>query len=216
MEDIVIKFNKIIEQNNNYADSLGTKKRQAQKLLRLNEVSKFCKIINIKYLQKSIAELEKQKADASDSSMKFAIQLSQKRKELEATKRQLNDEEEGARRVNQYLNDYFGHRFITLVAEAVDDDEKRIRFKIMRGDKPAYNLSEGECSLIAFCYFVAKLEDVETSGAKPVIWIDDPISSLDSNHIFFIYSLLSSQITEKDNCEQLFVSTHNLDFLKYL
>lgn len=216
LEDIVIKFNKIIEQNNNYADSLGTKKRQAQKLLRLNEVSKFCKIINIKYLQKSIAELEKQKADASDSSMKFAIQLSQKRKELEATKRQLNDEEEGARRVNQYLNDYFGHRFITLVAEAVDDDEKRIRFKIMRGDKPAYNLSEGECSLIAFCYFVAKLEDVETSGAKPVIWIDDPISSLDSNHIFFIYSLLSSQITEKDNCEQLFVSTHNLDFLKYL
>ncbi len=148
--------------------------------------------------------------------MKFAIQLSQKRKELEATKRQLNDEEEGARRVNQYLNDYFGHRFITLVAEAVDDDEKRIRFKIMRGDKPAYNLSEGECSLIAFCYFVAKLEDVETSGAKPVIWIDDPISSLDSNHIFFIYSLLSSQITEKDNCEQLFVATHNLDFLKYL
>ena len=81
---------------------------------------------------------------------------------------------------------------------------------------PAFNLSEGKCSIIAFCYFMAKLEDIETSGAKPIIWIDDPISSLDSNHIFFIYSLLSSQITEKDNCEQLFVSTHNLDFLKYL
>lgn len=86
----------------------------------------------------------------------------------------------------------------------------------MRGNKPAFNLSEGECSLIAFCYFMAKLEDVKTSRDKPIIWIDDPISSLDSNHIFFIYSLLSSQITEKDNCEQLFVSTHNLDFLKYL
>ena len=216
LENIISDFNKIIEQNNNYANSLGTKKRQAQKLLRLDAVSEFCKTIKIMDLQKKLSELEKATAIATDSSIKYAIQLSQKRKELEETKRQLNDEEEGARRVNQYLNDYFGHRFITLVAEAIDDDEKHIRFKIMRGDKPAYNLSEGECSLIAFCYFMAKLEDVETNGTKPIIWVDDPISSLDSNHIYFVYSLLSSLITEKDNCEQLFVSTHNLDFLKYL
>lgn len=144
------------------------------------------------------------------------MELLKKRKELEDTKRQLNDEEEGARRVNQYLNHYFGHKFITLVAESVGKEEKRIRFKIMRGDKPAYNLSEGECSLIAFCYFVARLEDAETSRENPIIWIDDPISSLDSNHIFFIYSLLSAQILEKNSCEQLFISTHNLDFLKYL
>ena len=184
--------------------------------MRFDEVSGFCKTIRITELQKNLAELGQATTTATDSSIKLAIQLSQKRKELEETKRQLNDEEEGARRVNQYLNHYFGHRFITLVAETIEDDEKRIKFKIMRGDKPAYNLSEGECSLIAFCYFMAKLEDVETIGAKPIIWIDDPISSLDSNHIYFIYSLLSSQITEKDNCEQLFVSTHNLDFLKYL
>lgn len=216
LDSIISDFNKIIEANNNYANSLCTKKSQAQRLLRLDEVSKFCKTIKITDLQKNLAELEKEKTAAADSALKLTIQLSQKRQELDDTKRRLNDEEEGARRVNQYLNHYFGHRFITLVAEAVEDDGKRIRFKIMRGNEPAFNLSEGECSLIAFCYFMAKLEDVETSGAKPIIWIDDPISSLDSNHIYFIYSLLSSQITEKDNCEQLFVSTHNLDFLKYL
>ena len=33
---------------------------------------------------------------------------------------------------------------------------------------------------------MAKLDDVTTSGQKPIIWIDDPISSLDSNHIYFI------------------------------
>ena len=215
LDSIICDFNKIIETNNNYANSLGTKKSQAQRLLRLDEVSKFCKTIKITDLQKNLAELEKEKTAAADSALKLTIQLSQKRQDLDDTKRRLNDEEEGARRVNQYLNHYFGHRFITLVAEAVEDDGKRIRFKIMRGNEPAFNLSEGECSLIAFCYFMAKLEDVETSGAKPIIWIDDPISSLDSNHIYFIYSLLLSQITEKDNCEQLFVSTHNLDFLNF-
>jgi len=63
---------------------------------------------------------------------------------------------------------------------------------------------------------MAKLEDIETKGSKPIIWIDDPISSLDSNHIFFVYSLINSEIVAKDDFEQLFVSTHNLDFLKYL
>ncbi|MBF4344353.1 hypothetical protein EAY39_27115, partial [Vibrio anguillarum] len=76
--------------------------------------------------------------------------------------------------------------------------------------------SEGECSLLAFCYFLAKLDDVATKDSKPIIWIDDPISSLDGNHIFFIYSLLNAEVVEKGKFAQLFVSTHNLDFLKYL
>jgi wobble nucleotide-excising tRNase len=63
---------------------------------------------------------------------------------------------------------------------------------------------------------MAKLEDIETKGSKPIIWIDDPISSLDSNHIFFVYSLINSEIVAKQDFEQLFISTHNLDFLKYL
>jgi wobble nucleotide-excising tRNase len=63
---------------------------------------------------------------------------------------------------------------------------------------------------------MAKLEDIETKGSKPVIWIDDPISSLDSNHIFFVYSLINAEIIMKQEFEQIFISTHNLDFLKYL
>jgi wobble nucleotide-excising tRNase len=77
-------------------------------------------------------------------------------------------------------------------------------------------LSEGECSLIAFCYFMAKLDDIESNGKNLIIWIDDPISSLDSNHVFFVYSLLRAEIVEASKYEQLFISTHNLDFLKYL
>ena len=75
---------------------------------------------------------------------------------------------------------------------------------------------------------MAKLEDIETKGKQPIIWIDDPISSLDANHIFFVYSLIKAKIVtlekyedsgklkERDRFKQLFISTHNLDFLKYL
>ncbi|NHN34968.1 AAA family ATPase [Paenibacillus sp. S3N08] len=36
-----------------------------------------------------------------------------------------------------------------------------MRFEIVRNGKRAYHLSEGECSLISFCYFIAKLDDIE-------------------------------------------------------
>ena len=108
--------------------------------------------------------------------------------------RQLNDEEEGAKRVNRYLNDFFGHNFVTLEAEEVMEGDKRIRFRIMRNGKPAFNLSQGERSLISFCYFMAKLDDIDTNGRKPLIWIDDPISSLDTNHIYFMYSLIVAKM----------------------
>ncbi len=108
------------------------------------------------------------------------------------------------------------------ITKIIDSIEKKtllntqINQTLIRDDKKAYHLSEGECSLLAFCYFMAKLEDIDTKGSKPIIWIDDPISSLDSNHIFFIYSLINEKIVNNHIFGQLFISTHNLDFLKYL
>lgn len=63
---------------------------------------------------------------------------------------------------------------------------------------------------------MAKLEDIDTKGEKPIVYIDDPISSLDNNHIFFVFGLINSEIVNSGSFSQLFISTHNLDFLKYL
>jgi wobble nucleotide-excising tRNase len=56
----------------------------------------------------------------------------------------------------------------------------------------------------------------EINSSKLIIYIDDPNSSLDSNHIFFMFSLIESVIAKPQKYCQLFISTHNLDFLKYL
>lgn len=184
--------------------------------MRLQEVADFCSTIDYTNEIARIASLKAVSDNATQEEKNMQTFLNRKIAEKQAKLRQLNDEEEGARRVNAYLNDYFGHNFVSLEAENVPAGENRIRFRIMRNDKPAYNLSEGECSLIAFCYFMAKLDDVNTQTKKPIIWIDDPISSLDGNHVFFIYSLLRVKLVEANQFEQLFVSTHNLDFLKYL
>ena len=104
--------------------------------------------------------------------------------------------------------------------ETSSTNGQSIKFEIQRlknGSKTkAHNLSEGECSLISFCYFLAKIQDDLDQDKKPIIWIDDPICSLDSNHIFFIFSLIEERICKEKKFSQLFISTHNLEFLKYL
>lgn len=221
-EDVLSVWNsyeEIRQASNNFSSELADKKIEAQKLLRLREVSDFLDIIDYSRQITEIGKLKIEETTAKTNKETKENEIEEKEDEIKAKNRLLNDEEKGALKVNEYLNDFFGHGSLELRAIEENGDEeksKQIRFQVIRDGNEAHHLSEGECSLLAFCYFMAKLEDVETKGRKPIIWIDDPISSLDGNHIFFIYSLIKSEIVEKALFEQLFVSTHNLDFLKYL
>lgn len=211
-------FERIRQHANAYTNYLGSEQADAKRKLRLREVSDFVNTIQYSTEVAKINEL-RNSADGKEQKKAAVVQKIQNQKKLIDDKmRLMNDEEKGALKVNEYLNNFFGHDFVTLKAleEADQLGGKKIRFEIVRNGKTAHHLSEGECSLIAFCYFMAKLEDIETKGSKPIVWIDDPISSLDSNHIFFVYSLINSEIVSKQEYEQLFITTHNLDFLKYL
>ena len=211
-------FEKYKNEANGYSNSLGSEQTEAKKLLRLREVSDFVTTIQYSNATARIQTLKETSENETQGKQAVEEKIRQQITQIEDKERLMKDEEKGALKVNEYLNNFFGHDFLTL--QALEDTDvlggKKIRFEIVRNGKKAHHLSEGECSLIAFCYFMAKLEDIDTKGSKPIIWIDDPISSLDSNHIFFVYSLINAEIIAKQEFEQIFISTHNLDFLKYL
>ncbi|SHG48585.1 Wobble nucleotide-excising tRNase [Salegentibacter echinorum] len=219
VENTKDKLEEIRTNSNEYSSKLDSDQNEAKKKLRLKEVHDF--INDIRYDDlitelDSLAEKEKNERNKKDAKQdkidKLLKNISEKQKELK-------DESKGADKVNEYLNDHFGHEFLTMKAIEFEDEETGndiYRFEIRREGKKAYHLSEGEKSLIAFCYFVAKLQDIATKEKNPIIWIDDPISSLDGNHIFFIYSLLKIKIYNSKDFEQIFISTHNLNFFKYL
>lgn len=217
IEQIFTKYNDICVKSNEHTNTLSEIKKETQKTLRLHEVRTFVDTINYTSEKEKINELEQEKKNTENETRVIQSEIDNIIQMIGDKKTQLNDEEKGAKRVNDYLNHFFGHQSLKLKAITEENSwDKKIHFEIYRGDQRAFNLSEGECSLIAFCYFMAKLDDVSTNGKQAVIWIDDPVSSLDGNHIFFVYSLLRAEIVDKKRFEQLFVSTHNLDFLKYL
>lgn len=89
-------------------------------------------------------------------------------------------------------------------------------------------LSEGEKNFIAFLYFYQLClgTDIENnSSKKKIIVIDDPVSSLDSQVLFIVTTLIHQLIEKKGlrpyhkdlknpNIGQVFILTHNIYFHK--
>jgi len=222
--DLQTEIADIISKNNQKTITLTQDQNDTRKELRLNEIYGFIQDIDYCEEQKKISELKTEKQDLERNVESIGQKISSIENEIKILNLEMKDERRGAEKVNEYLNHYFGYEGLKLVATE-HEESPGFKFKILRGEEPAFNLSEGECSLVAFCYFIAKLEDTETKGKDLIIWIDDPVSSLDSNHTFFVFSLIENVITKPYKNEdgsnsfkykQLFISTHNLDFLKYL
>jgi wobble nucleotide-excising tRNase len=214
--DTIVNINKLILEHFNKSTTLKVDQDRARIELRFSEISKFLTSINYQSRILEIKELKIEVATAKaylDEINKKIEFLKEEKRVLEA---QAKDESKGAELVNRHLTHFFGHSELKLVAEG---NAPNIFFKIVRDNGYANNLSEGECSLISFCYFIARMEDElndDLNSNRLIIYIDDPISSLDSNHIFFMFSLIESIIAKPKKYCQLFISTHNLDFLKYL
>lgn len=219
----IAAINALIVINNGKTSTLEKDKTAARDALRLADVFTFAETISYEKELGHIAVLKVDADTAGTAHTDGEKEIRVAEAEVQALRAKQKDERKGAERVNSLLTNFFGHDGIKL--EARDGEDKvTVKFEVTRDGKAAYNLSEGECSLIAFCYFMAKLDDPESKGKDLIIYIDDPISSLDGNHIFFMFSLIESLIAKpikKDGAnsyryKQLFISTHNLDFLKYL
>lgn len=224
LSEYLSKCAELIYEHGKKTASLADDQQQARIELRLAEVAKFIQDVNLEKLELDFAEAKVALGQGEVALESVRTTLGDEEVKLQSLRAQLKDERRGAEQVNLLLSHHFGHESLKLVA-VEEAGQSTFRFQVMRGAEIAHNLSEGECSLVAFCYFMAKLKDVDSAGKELVIFIDDPISSLDSNHIFFVYSLILDIIakpTQIPNAspayayKQLFISTHNLDFLKYL
>ncbi len=123
--------------------------------------------------------------------------------EIRTLEQELSEAAKGAGRINDLLAAYFGKNDLRITVAA----DKR--FQIIRAGIVAKNLSEGEKTAIAFAYFITRIQDGRHPIDQTIVVIDDPISSLDANHLFNTYALIKTQLA---GCRQLFISTHSFEF----
>jgi wobble nucleotide-excising tRNase len=102
----------------------------------------------------------------------------------------------------------------------IKDSEDGIGYSLYRNNNECsfHTLSEGERNFIALAYFLISLNTVEEENSlikEGIVIIDDPISSLDKNSIFQIFSIISYEM-ENYKLRQYFILTHNLEFFSHL
>lgn len=96
-------------------------------------------------------------------------------------------------------------------------------YKVVRpgGGNAKKTLSEGEKTFLSFLYFYHLIKGSNTSDGtltNRVVVFDDPISSLDSDVLFIVSSLIRELIGEvkngSNNIKQMLILTHNVYFHK--
>ena len=212
-------INETLELNNKFTENFVWVIENERLKYKNHLVAKFLK--QKKYLakqtryDKAISEIEK-----------LNIKVGAYEKQIDRLIAMKKSDEEGCMQFNSFVQSFLSREDIEV---KLNTDTKK--FNLMRGDELAQNLSEGEKMAISFSHFLVQMKSTEQKGdlGNYIIFIDDPISSLDSNHVFQINSLLREvffdQTPDTNNpeqlmwgvkCKQLFISTHNFEFFNLL
>jgi len=194
---IISEINQIIDKHNEKVKNHKNEVSNAQRNLELNAIANAFIDVNYKELLEQLEELKKNEEEVK-------IGLEEVNKKINELERQTSDITIALDDINRHLKDFFGREEIKL---ELDNNKKG--YVIKRNGIPAQNLSEGEKTAIAFSYFIVKVGEKDFDKSQGIIFIDDPISSFDSNFIYHCFSLIKIHFS---NVGQLFISTHNFQF----
>lgn len=192
--------NSVIREHNDQSSAFEQLRQESMKSLLVHYAALFEVEEQYSLRLAEIAEL----THSISSSERELVALEKSVRTIEAS---LSEAHKGADRLNQLLAAYFGKTDIRIDVSSAKD------FQISRSGVAALNLSEGEQTAIGFAYFITRVQDGRFPLSDQVLVIDDPISSLDANHIFNTYALIKTQL---DGAKQLFLLTHNFDFYNLL
>ena len=216
--ELINQANQEIEKHNNLVSNLSKEKENL-----IQEIWKYLVednkdiiqtfIKKDRGLQKGIDNLEKQR-----------LELLEKYKSLDSEIKELNKKvtsvQPAVDEINKLLEAY-GFKNFTIVPTKADANQYQIQRE--NGDNAQATLSEGEATFITLLYFLQFIKGGTTPekvNEKRVVIIDDPISSLDSNVLFVVSSLIKEIVKDirngKGNIQQIIVLTHNVYFQKEL
>lgn len=209
---IIQHINYIIEQHNNFVDNETEIKLSIEHEIKNSLISSL--LLDPRYIRaKKIIE------DSNQGITKTTEKISTITNLIAEEEAKISDVKKGADEINHILSQLFLNKSninLKVIKGRNDNGDIVDVTKLYRGENElATNLSEGEKTAISFAHFYTKiLNAINKNTAKDeILFIDDPISSLDKNHIYFI-SILIKEVIDKFN--QTLITTHNFELYRLL
>jgi len=174
-----------------------------------NKIVAFNKKLN--GFQRGISALDKQHKE-------LQVNYIEQNKKIREANKNITSVQPSVDEINRTLKSYGFSNF-----EIVPSKSAKNQYQIQREDGTIAEstLSEGEITFITFLYFMQLAKgstSQELISEERILIVDDPISSLDSNILFVVSSILKEIIKsikkDEGNIKQLILLTHNVYFHK--
>lgn len=175
-------------------------------------------------LSDDLSQYEQKKTRLSNTirGMEDSLQnKQQKLRELNARIRELERQTTSIQPTISAINDLLVRFGFNSFSVGDADGGRHYRIVRNNGDDASRSLSEGERTFITFLYFYYLIKGAQSPAGittNRVVVFDDPISSLDSDILYIVSSLIKGVMEEvrgQNSCiKQVFVLTHNVYFHK--
>ena len=216
--ELINQTNQEIEKHNNLVFNIAKEKELLKKEIWKYLVEENKELIQTFIrkdcgLQKGIDNLEKQRQELLGKFRTLDTEIKDLNKKVTSVQPAVDE-------INKLLDTY-GFTNFKIVPTKTDANQYLIQRD--NGDNAQATLSEGEATFITLLYFLQFIKggiSPEKVNEKRVVVIDDPISSLDSNVLFVVSSLIKEIVKDirknEGNIQQIIVLTHNVYFQKEL
>lgn len=164
----------------------------------------------------------KSRLENTISGMEQSLSDAQRRKhELEEQIKALERQSTSIHPTKDAINSLL--RTFGFTSFTIEIENEHGQYKICRADgaDARKSLSEGEKTFITFLYFYSLIKGAQTAEGTTtnrIVVFDDPISSLDSDVLYIVSSLIKSILedvkSQSGNIKQVFLMTHNVYFHK--
>ncbi len=214
---LILEANHAIDHNNKLVNNLKDEKQTLK-----GQIWKYI----LKELENDIDDYKKQKDSIEKAITGLEENIAKKSevkktatKELNRLEKQTTSIQPTLDAINNILKNFGFHSF----SLSNGDDDRTYKLVRENGVDAQNTLSEGERNFITFLYFfhlIAGSQSESGVTTNKVVVFDDPVSSLDSDVLFIVSSLIRNLIEEvrlkSTTVKQVFVLTHNVYFFKEL
>ncbi len=222
-KELISRINRIIDdsnlkilKHNQLIDNLST-----ERIILVKQIYKYFSIAYsaaIETYRKNVSDLEK-----AIEVLKSKIEIALSRHE--SVKNEINELERAITSITPTVNEINrllqGFGFTNFMIREVPKEVNQYQIVRENGDIATSTLSEGERTFITFLYYMQLVKGSHTPDGvsrNRVLIIDDPVSSLDSNVLFVVSTLLrdifASVYDGKSIVRQIILLTHNVYFHK--
>ncbi|PCJ75194.1 MAG: hypothetical protein COA53_07750 [Rhodobacteraceae bacterium] len=203
--ETISKLNNVIQRHNSETNNFETRKENNFKKIETH----FLSIIDqaVKDADVEIASVNAELMECKNGDPKIEkLGIDALKNSIRDNRAKIANSHQAATELSEKLASFLGRGDLKFEPEGDG-------YRIARFGRAAKRLSEGEKTAITFLYFVVGLADQDFDLAEGIVVIDDPISSLDSNSVYQAFAYLKNAVKD---AKQVFLFTHNFDFLKLL